>query len=120
MPVVVSVTATAASFGVCHIDAERLRLQGFARPWLVASSAKAVNITQIQSFWPVLVAWHFTWPCSFCFCLQDDLWGNAVLLKEANAISVELKKKVGRRNVALFYGRKYIRVLWLCGGNRRQ
>jgi len=25
--------------------------------------------------------------------LQDDLWGNAILLKEANAISVELKKK---------------------------
>jgi len=25
--------------------------------------------------------------------LQDDVWGNAVLLKEANAISVELKKK---------------------------
>ena len=27
--------------------------------------------------------------------LRDDLWGNAVFLKEANAISVELKKKVG-------------------------
>ncbi|XP_029342942.1 kinesin-like protein unc-104 isoform X11 [Acyrthosiphon pisum] len=26
--------------------------------------------------------------------LRDDLWGNAVFLKEANAISVELKKKV--------------------------
>jgi len=26
--------------------------------------------------------------------VQDDVWGNAVLLKEANAISVELKKKV--------------------------
>lgn len=25
---------------------------------------------------------------------QDDLWGNAKFLKEANAISVELKKKV--------------------------
>ena len=25
---------------------------------------------------------------------QDDLWGNAIFLKEANAISVELKKKV--------------------------
>ncbi|XP_064643159.1 kinesin-like protein unc-104 isoform X6 [Lineus longissimus] len=31
---------------------------------------------------------HPTWP------LQDDLWGNAIFLKEANAISVELKKKV--------------------------
>ena len=28
---------------------------------------------------------------SFC---QDDLWGNAIFLKEANAISVELQKKV--------------------------
>jgi hypothetical protein len=28
--------------------------------------------------------------------LQDDLWGNAVLLKEANAISVELKKNVSK------------------------
>jgi len=26
--------------------------------------------------------------------LQDDLWGNAIFLKEANAISVELSKKV--------------------------
>ena len=26
--------------------------------------------------------------------VQDDLWGNAIFLKEANAISVELKKKV--------------------------
>ena len=25
---------------------------------------------------------------------QDDLWGNAIFLKEANAISVELRKKV--------------------------
>jgi len=26
--------------------------------------------------------------------LQDDLWGSAVFLKEANSISIELKKKV--------------------------
>jgi len=26
--------------------------------------------------------------------LQDDLWGSAMFLKEANSISVELKKKV--------------------------
>jgi kinesin family protein 1 len=26
--------------------------------------------------------------------LRDDLWGNAVFIKEANAISVELKKRV--------------------------
>ena len=28
------------------------------------------------------------------FLFQDELWGKAVMLKEANAISVELKKKV--------------------------
>lgn len=28
--------------------------------------------------------------------LRDDLWGNAIFLKEANAISVELKKKVSK------------------------
>lgn len=31
--------------------------------------------------------------------LRDDLWGNAIFLKEANAISVELKKKVTRINI---------------------
>ena len=38
--------------------------------------------------------------------LRDDLWGNAIFLKEANAISVELKKKVVRKiflNIALFH-----------------
>ena len=30
--------------------------------------------------------------------LRDQLWGNAVYLKEANAISVELKKKVAKRS----------------------
>ena len=28
------------------------------------------------------------------FFTQDDLWGNAIFLKEANAISVELRKRV--------------------------
>jgi len=32
--------------------------------------------------WSLLTVW------------QDDLWGNAVFLKEANSVSVELKKKV--------------------------
>lgn len=27
---------------------------------------------------------------------KDDLWGNAIFLKEANAISVELNKKVNK------------------------
>lgn len=30
--------------------------------------------------------------------LRDDLWGNAIFLKEANAISVELKKKVSNKS----------------------
>lgn len=34
--------------------------------------------------------------------LRDDLWGNAVFLKEANAISVELKKKVKHLKITLF------------------
>lgn len=29
--------------------------------------------------------------------LRDDLWGNAIFLKEANAISVELKKRVSKK-----------------------
>jgi len=33
--------------------------------------------------------------------LRDDLWGNAIFLKEANAISVELKKKVLETNQSL-------------------
>lgn len=30
-----------------------------------------------------------------CVTLQDELWSNAVYVKEANAIAVELNKKVG-------------------------
>nr|XP_039270728.1 kinesin-like protein KIF1B isoform X1 [Styela clava] len=37
--------------------------------------------------WKKWKSYHFT-------SLRDDLWGNAILLKEANAISVELKKQV--------------------------
>lgn len=32
--------------------------------------------------------------------LRDDLWGNAIFLKESNAISVELKKKVRQQQSA--------------------
>ncbi|KAK6037471.1 hypothetical protein COOONC_25023 [Cooperia oncophora] len=32
------------------------------------------------------IKWRYT--------VRDDLWGNAIFVKEANAISVELKKKV--------------------------
>lgn len=39
-----------------------------------------------------------TWAGNFMNLLilqvRDDLWGNAIFVKEANAISVELKKKV--------------------------
>ena len=49
----------------------------------------------------MLVASHLltylltSWTAARRVCVaQDDVWGNAVLLKEANAISVELKKKV--------------------------
>ncbi|CAK9814577.1 Kinesin-like protein unc-104 [Anthophora plagiata] len=40
-------------------------------------------------------AWAFRkWKYHQFTSLRDDLWGNAIFLKEANAISVELKKKV--------------------------
>ncbi|XP_055471331.1 kinesin-like protein KIF1B isoform X3 [Psammomys obesus] len=42
-----------------------------------------------------LAQWAFRkWKCHQFTSLRDLLWGNAVYLKEANAISVELKKKV--------------------------
>jgi len=37
-----------------------------------------------------------------CRAMQDVVWGSAVLLKEANAISVELKKKVHTTQVSSF------------------
>jgi len=45
-----------------------------------------------------LAAWAFRkWRYHQFTSLRDDLWGNAIFLKEANAISVELKKKVRHR-----------------------
>lgn len=42
-----------------------------------------------------LATWAFRkWKYHQFTSLRDDLWGNAIFLKEANAISVELKKKV--------------------------
>ncbi|GFN74277.1 kinesin-like protein, partial [Plakobranchus ocellatus] len=42
-----------------------------------------------------LAAWGFRkWKYHQFTSLRDDLWGNAIFLKEANAISVELSKKV--------------------------
>lgn len=47
-----------------------------------------------------LAAWAFRkWRYHQFTSLRDDLWGNAIFLKEANAISVELKKKVGQSNL---------------------
>ena len=44
-----------------------------------------------------LALWAFRkWKWYQFTSLRDLLWGNAIFLKEANAISVELKKKVGR------------------------
>lgn len=44
-----------------------------------------------------LAVWSFRkWRCYQFTSLRDLLWGNAIFLKEANAISVELKKKVQR------------------------
>uniref|UniRef100_A0A4W5K8Q1 Kinesin family member 1A n=1 Tax=Hucho hucho TaxID=62062 RepID=A0A4W5K8Q1_9TELE len=41
-----------------------------------------------------LALWGFRkWRCYQFTSLRDQLWGNAIFLKEANAISVELKKK---------------------------
>lgn len=43
-----------------------------------------------------LALWAFRkWRFYQFTSLRDLLWGNAIFLKEANAISVELKKKVG-------------------------
>ena len=42
-----------------------------------------------------LAVWGFRkWKYHQFTSLRDDLWGNAIFLKEANAIGVELNKKV--------------------------
>uniref|UniRef100_A0A8C2WP31 plus-end-directed kinesin ATPase n=1 Tax=Cyclopterus lumpus TaxID=8103 RepID=A0A8C2WP31_CYCLU len=62
-----------------------------------------VNVICVSSFLAVpwtqhefeLAQWAFRkWRYHQFTSLRDQLWGNAVYLKEANAISVELKKKV--------------------------
>lgn len=61
-----------------------------------------------------LAQWAFRkWKCHQFTSLRDLLWGNAVYLKEANAISVELKKKV-KRGLSMATGtglRVWVRVL---------
>jgi len=50
-----------------------------------------------------LAQWAFRkWKFHQFTSLRDQLWGNAVYLKEANAISVELKKKVGTSRIAFW------------------
>lgn len=51
-----------------------------------------------------LAVWSFRkWRCYQFTSLRDLLWGNAIFLKEANAISVELKKKVQHRCCHLYF-----------------
>ncbi|XP_037888424.1 kinesin-like protein unc-104 isoform X14 [Glossina fuscipes] len=57
------------------------------------------DVYSYESCWSAreagLAAWAFRkWRYHQFTSLRDDLWGNAIFLKEANAISVELKKKV--------------------------
>lgn len=58
-------------------------------------SSNNCNILQIHHFMLSIDSAEFS-RCRVLFnaVWQDDLWGNAVFLKEANSISVELKKKV--------------------------
>lgn len=64
----------------------------------VPKKKKIVN-PLFESCWTArdagLAAWAFRkWRYHQFTSLRDDLWGNAIFLKEANAISVELKKRV--------------------------
>ncbi len=54
-----------------------------------------------------LAMWAFRkWRCYQFTSLRDLLWGNAIFLKEANAISVELKKKVKKDQKELYHSVK--------------
>lgn len=69
-------------------------------------------------FWPTvqwterereLAVWSFRkWTCYQFTSLRDMLWGNAIFLKEANAISVELKKKVQHQIKISLFSLNYI------------
>lgn len=55
-----------------------------------------------------LAQWAFRkWRYHQFTSLRDQLWGNAVYLKEANAISVELKKKVSKKNKKSYFNLLY-------------
>ncbi|VDP03450.1 unnamed protein product [Soboliphyme baturini] len=62
-------------------------------------SEQVLGMTQSDTTWSEkeqnLVKWAFTkWRYHQFTSLRDDLWGNAKFLKEANSMSVELKKLV--------------------------
>lgn len=72
-----------------------------------------------------LALWAFRkWRFYQFTSLRDLLWGNAIFLKEANAISVELKKKVHNIITVLLYGyvnltinEQFIACVFLCRFN---
>lgn len=72
------------------------------QPWYVVTlplSSSTVPWTQHEF---ELAQWAFRkWRYHQFTSLRDQLWGNAVYLKEANAISVELKKKVSKMQFTL-------------------
>lgn len=58
-----------------------------------------------------LAVWGFRkWRCYQFTSLRDLLWGNAIFLKEANAISVELKKKVQHVHFTQSLNRPYSEI----------
>lgn len=64
-------------------------------PWLILTLNPFWSTVQWTEQERELAVWSFRkWRCYQFTSLRDLLWGNAIFLKEANAISVELKKKV--------------------------
>lgn len=68
----------------------------FVFAWRTSNNDKQtmeLSIQQISIFYIIRVEWKYEIKTSFTI-FQDLLWGNSVYLKEANAISVELRKRV--------------------------
>lgn len=85
---------TLSTFGAsitptCNITPDDT-LQDFSLPLLLNDRQRNILLKTVRK-WKVH---QFT-------SLRDDLWGNAIFLKEANAISVELKKRVSFQFVLL-------------------
>ncbi|XP_022665709.1 kinesin-like protein unc-104 isoform X3 [Varroa destructor] len=65
-------------------------LEGPEEPTPVEECFEPLDESQLR-----IARWAFDkWKIHQFTSLRDDLWGNAIFLKEANAISVELKKRV--------------------------